>query len=606
MTSTSNPAAELIDLRDLDFMLWEWLRLDGFLKKSRYAAHDRDSIAAMLDMTHRLVSAEVAPHARLLVTVEPRVDGDKVWVPPEAIAAVRAIADTGLLATIFDEAVGGLQLPYLAHVAALGIQMAGSVGIAFYGMLTVGNAALIAAHGSPAQISAFVEPAVAGRASGTMCLSEPHAGSSLGEIRTLAVADGSDVLGQRFRIFGDKMWISGGDHVAADNIVHLVLAKVAVPGGRPAEGAKGISLFIVPKLLPGGVRNDVKATGINHKLGQRALPNLAMTFGGGDHEPDGRPGAIGWLVGDLGQGLSQMFHMMNEARIGVGLSGAILALRGYRLSLDYARERIQGRDRATGRPVPIIEHADVKRMLLAQKALAEGALALVLYSARLVDEQETALDPADRDAASRLLGLLTPVTKSFPSEFMQEALHHAIQILGGSGYTRDFDVEMLYRDNRLNPIHEGTTGIQAIDLVGRKLRRDGGAAFALLATRIDATLAAADGSEALRESAGEVRASFDRLSATVARLLTEPDDLRAAMDATPFLFAFGHVVVAWLWLDQMLCCLASPAGDDVDFYAGKMRAMRYFVEAELPRVNGWLQQVERASAVAADMPAAQF
>ena len=599
---------DLISRRNLDFLLWEWLRLEDLFSRERFAKHDRDSLATMLDMTHRLAREELAPHARLIDSVEPRLDGSGgVLVPPQSLAAVRRLAEAGLFATIFDEETGGMQLPYLAHAVVLGLQMAGSVGTAFYGMLTVSNAALIAAYGTPAQVAAFVEPAVAGRSLGTMCLSEPHAGSSLADIRTVAVPDGEDALGRRFRIIGSKMWISGGDHTVTRDIVHLVLAKVTSPDGTGAEGTKGISLFIVPKLLPDGTRNDVTPAGINHKLGQRSLPNLAMSFGGGDHLPEGKAGAIGWLVGEPGQGLPQMFRMMNEARVSVGLSAAILALRGYQVSLDYARERVQGRDRRNGLPVAIIEHPDVKRMLLAQKALAEGALALVLYSARLIDEEKTAPAAADRAAASLLLGLLTPAVKTFPSEFMQESLHLAIQVLGGAGYTRDFEVEMYYRDNRLNPIHEGTTGIQAIDLVGRKLRRDGGAAFRILRARVDRTLAEAARSALLRNQAIDVRTAFDRLSAAVAKLLAEPDDARAFDDATVFLYAFGHVVVAWLWIDQALQVPAEPNGaGDVDFYAGKIRAMRFFIGSELPRVNGWLQQVEQASGVAADMPLAQF
>lgn len=301
-----------------------------------------------------------------------------------------------------------------------------------------------------------------------------------------------------------------------------------------------------------------------------------------------------------------MFHMMNEARVGVGLSGAVLALRGYRVSLDYALERIQGRDRATGQPVAIVEHADVKRMLLAQKSLAEGALALVLYAARLIDEQATGDEP-ERTEAGLLLALLTPVVKTFPSEFMQESLHLAIQVLGGAGYTRDFGVEMYYRDNRLNPIHEGTTGIQALDLVGRKLRRDRGQALGVLRKRVDRTLADALRVPELADAAIRVQAAFEKVMAVVRELTAAPEDERLHEGATPFLYAFGHATVAWLWLDQALCCVGvAPDPGGADFYAGKLRAMRYFVEVELPRAHNWLEQVEQNSSLAATMPVAQF
>lgn len=601
------PDSQLIDGRTLDFLLWDWLGLEELLARPRFAAHDRDSVAAMLDMIHRLARDQVAPNARLMDAVEPQFVGDgRVLIPPESIAALRAIADAGLFATVFDEALGGLQLPYVIHAAGLGLQMAGSVGTAFFGMLTVANAALIVKFGTAAQIKAFATPAIAGRSLGTMCLSETHAGSALAEIRTTALPDGNDELGRRFRVTGDKMWISGGDHAATENIVHLVLAKARDPDGTRVSDTQSISLFIVPKVLPDGSRNDVVASGINHKLGQRSLPNLAMSFGSGAHIPNGRAGAVGWLVGEVGQGLSQMFQMMNEARICVGLSASTLGLRGYRVSLGYAGDRIQGRRRGTGEPIAIIEHADVKRLLLTQKALAEGGLALALYSAKLIDEEQTGIDRDARAAAGRLLGLLTPVAKSFPSEFMQESLHCAIQVLGGAGYTRDFDVELYYRDNRLNPIHEGTTGIQAIDLVGRKLRRDGGVAFEDLIRRIDNTLARAKAEPVLRDPARDLEAACGRLAATTRQLISEPEEEKALEDATVFLYAFGHVVVAWLWLDQAISCVSRSASSDADFYLGKVRAMRFFIETELPRVDNWLSQVGRASGIAAETPLSQF
>lgn len=279
---------DLINGRDLDFLLWEWLKLEHLLGRPRFVAHDRDSIAATLDMTHRLARDKIAPHARLLDVEEPRFESGAVIVPAEAVAAVRAIADAGLLATIFDESVGGLQLPYLVHTAALALQMAGSVGIAFFGMLTVGSAALIATYGTPAQVDAFVTPALAGRALGTMCLSEANAGSSLADIRTLAAPDGRTALGQRYRLTGEKMWISGGEHAVTDQIVHLVLAKIAAPDGSRVDGTRSVSLFIVPKMLPDGSRNDVAATGINHKLGSAHCPTSPCASAPGTTDRRGR------------------------------------------------------------------------------------------------------------------------------------------------------------------------------------------------------------------------------------------------------------------------------------------------------------------------------
>ncbi len=331
-----------------------------------------------------------------------------------------------------------------------------------------------------------------GRYFGTMALSESQAGSSLADITTRAEpqADGT------YRLFGRKMWISGGDHDLSENIVHLVLARIT---GAPA-GTRGISLFLVPKHLVApdgglGEHNDVALAGINHKMGYRGTVNTAPVFGDGAYTPGGRPGAVGHLVGAENRGLPVMFTMMNEARIGVGLGATALGYTGYLKSLAYARERLQGRaagaDPSTAQ-VPLVEHADVRRMLLAQKSYAEGALALNLYCSRLVDDVASLDDPAGVAEAEKLLGVLTPIAKSWPSQWCLAANDLAIQVLGGAGYTRDFDLELHYRDNRLNPIHEGTHGIQGMDLLGRKVLLDGGAGLGVLLGRMQATATRAD------------------------------------------------------------------------------------------------------------------
>ena len=322
-----------------------------------------------------------------------------------------------------------------------------------------------------------------GRYFGTMCLSEPDAGSSLADITTKAVpaADGT------YRVTGTKMWITGGDHELTDNIVHLVLAKA--PGGGP--GVKGISLFIVPKFLPDGTRNDVALVSLNHKMGNHGTTNALLNFGDGTHQPAAEPGAVGYLVGEEHKGLTYMFHMMNEARMAVGMQAMATGYAGYLASLAYAKERTQGRpvdakDPARP-PVALIEHADVKRMLLAQKSYVEGAFALGLYCAMLVDEERTSTG-ADRDRAHLLLEVLTPIAKSWPAQWCLEANSLAIQVHGGYGYTKEFDVEQCYRDNRLNAIHEGTHGIHGLDLLGRKVVMQDGAGLTLLAERINQTI----------------------------------------------------------------------------------------------------------------------
>jgi len=485
------------------------------------------------------------------------------------------------------------------------------VSTSAYPFLTIANANLLLAHGTPAQIERFVRPLLQGRFFGTMCLSEPQAGSSLSDIRTRAVPDDAAAdaaLGARYRLFGNKMWISGGEHEMAQNIIHLVLAKIpSVDGSLPA-GTRGISLFIVPRRLfnddgTPGERNDVTLAGLNHKLGYRGTVNALLNFGEGKARPQGQAGAIGYRVGAAGDGLAIMFTMMNEARIGVGLGAAMLGYAGYRRSLQYARERPQGRavgERgAQGRDavsaqVPIVRHADVRRMLLAQKAYAEGAFALALYCARLVDDQRSAADEATRRRARRLLDILTPIAKSWPSEWCVEANSLAIQVLGGAGYTRDHPAEQLWRDNRLNMIHEGTHGIQALDLLGRKVVIEDGALLAELARTMLVTVDRATrcGDPALATQAAELSAAIERVGA-VTRSLWRGGEPRAALaHATPYMQAFGHVVLAWTWLE--LALTAQACGHlEATTRSAVLNTGRWFFAAELPRVAAWLTPMER-------------
>ena len=580
----------LLDRRDLEFLLYDWLHAEQLYARPQFAEHSRESVAAVLDLAERIAVDWFLPHYKAADQQEPWLDASGVHVLPAVREALGRYAEVGLFAAGFAPEQGGMGLPYLVQSAVFAGFAAANAATAAFVMLTVANARLIVHFGSPAQIEQFARPQIDGRWFGTMCLSEPQAGSSLADIRTRADPDGEDRLGRRYRLTGNKMWISAGDQDVSENIVHLVLAKVPGADGAPVEGTKGISLFIVPKVLPDGTANDVSIAGLNHKMGYRGTPNCLLNFGE-------RGGALGWLVGETGQGLPQMFQMMNEARIGVGLGAAALAYRGYRHAVGYARERRQGRVPGVrgGQPTPLIEHADVKRMLLAQKAYAEGALALCLYCARLVD------DSGDPEAAS-LLALLTPVAKSWPSEFGLIANELAIQVHGGYGYTRDFDVEQLYRDNRLNPIHEGTTGIQAIDLLGRKILRDRGSGLGVAAARVARTAALAAGSTELAPHAAALTAAWQHVVATVVVLERAPG-ATAFDNATAFLRALGHVVVAWLWLDQAVLVVARSTEP---YFAGKLRACRYFFECELPLARLWLDFVASRSDVSAAAPAELF
>ncbi|MEV4235714.1 MULTISPECIES: acyl-CoA dehydrogenase [unclassified Nocardia] len=594
----------LISRRDLDFLLYEWLRVEELTALPRFTEHSRETFDGFLDLCEDLATQHFATHNKRNDSNEPTFDGEKVTIIPEVKAAIETFAKANLIGAAMDEEIGGLQLPATVEAAGFCWFQAANVGTAGYLFLTVGNANLLAAHGTPEQIDRFVKPMVEGRFTGTMCLSEPQAGSSLADIVTRAEpqADGT------YRLFGSKMWISGGDHELTDNIVHLVLAKI--PGG-PA-GTKGISLFIVPKYLVAddgslGARNDVVLAGLNHKMGYRGTTNTVLNFGEGKHNPDGAPGAVGYLVGEPHRGLSYMFHMMNEARLGVGLGATALGYTGYLKSLDYARERRQGRAVTAKDPsapqTPIIEHADVRRMLLAQKAYVEGALALLLYCNRLVDLERTATDPAAEREHTLLLEILTGVAKSWPSQWCLEANSLAIQVHGGYGYTREYDVEQHYRDNRLNPIHEGTHGIQGLDLLGRKVIQHDGASLRLLAAQIERTvLAATDAGGEWTEFGGQLDAVWQRLLTVTGWMFASGDIAAAMANSSTYLEAFGHVVVAWIWLEQAL----AAHGKQGDFYDGKRAAARYFFRYELPKTTPQLDLLELMDRTTLEMRDAWF
>ncbi|KVE33580.1 acyl-CoA dehydrogenase [Burkholderia sp. TSV86] len=605
----------LISRRDLEFLLYEWLDAAALAAAPRYAEHSRETFDAVLDMCERMAAELFAPHAARSDREEPRLDGERVELIPEIGTAVNAFAGAGLIAAGQDEALGGMSLPKLVEAASFLYFQAANIATAAYPFLTIANANLLVAHGSSAQIDAFARPQLAGRFLGTMCLSEPQAGSSLSDITTRADYECDSPFGAQYRLTGNKMWISGGDHALSDNIVHLVLAKIPDEHGRLVAGTRGISLFIVPKYLVGadgacGERNDVVLAGLNHKMGYRGTTNCLLNFGEGTrHRPQGRAGAIGYLVGKPGHGLAAMFHMMNEARIGVGAGAVALGYTGYLHALDYARNRPQGRPIGPGGKdaavpqVPIVEHPDVRRMLLAQKAYVEGGLALILYCARLVDDARAHPDSAARADAARLLDILTPVAKSWPSQWCLAANDLAIQVHGGYGYTRDYAVERLYRDNRLNAIHEGTHGIQALDLLSRKVVQDGSAALRALDARIGSTIARS------RDARDNARGFGDALARRWTRLvdvtgrLTAADDPRAGLaNASVYLEAFGHAIVAWLWLEQML----AAGGHASDFHDGKRAACRYFFRWELPKIDAQLDLLDSLDTTTLQMRDAWF
>jgi len=572
-----------VDRTDLAFQLFDVLSVEKLGAAARFSDYDRAAIEATLDTAERIAIDHFLPHAADLDENEPRFVDGKVVMDRRVGEALAVYREAGFFGAGFDHEWGGAQMPETVRSAASFIFSMANIGTAGYPFLTIGAANLIAAFGSSEQKERFLKPMVEGRFFGTMCLSEPQAGSSLSDITTRAEpqADGT------WRLTGRKMWISGGDQEISENIIHMVLARI--PGSPP--GVKGISLFIVPKFLVDvdgslGGRNGVALAGLNHKMGYRGTTNTLLNFG--ETAP-----CIGDLVGEENKGLAYMFQMMNEARIGVGLGATALAAAGYRASLAYAKERPQGRHPdgkdATSPQIALIEHADIRRLLLAQKAAVEGALALLFHAAFLVDAIRTEADEAKRREDELLLDLLTPIAKSWPSEFCLEANKHAIQVLGGYGYTRDYPVERLYRDNRLNPIHEGTHGIQGMDLLGRKVVQAGGAGMRTLAARIMADAAEASQVETLRNHAADLAAHLSEAVATTGKLAGAlADNPRLALaNATIYLDMMGHVAIAWMWLRQALAASRKlGAGEgDADFLRGKLAACRYFFVHELPKAR---------------------
>ncbi|MHA6766066.1 acyl-CoA dehydrogenase [Sphingobium ummariense] len=590
----------IVDRRGLEFILDECFDLDGLLKAARYAHLDMSTVTAMLDTAQQIAQDRYLPCAAKLDAEEPRFTAGKVEIIPEVAAALKEYSGAGFSGMGIEQIHGGAQLPCLLTTALNGVFMAANISVANYSFLSNGAANLIAACGSDEQRASYLPPMIEGRWFGTMCLSEPQAGSSLSDIRTRADPVGNDV----YNLSGSKMWISGGEHELTENIVHMVLAKI--PGG-PA-GAKGISLFIVPKFLPNpdgtpGDFNNIALAGLNHKMGQRGTTNCLLNFG------EAGPCA-GFLVGQPHEGLQAMFHMMNEARVYVGHTAAMLGLAGYLYSLDYARTRHQGRHPGEKDPtlpqIPIIEHADVRRMLLDQKVAVEGAIALSACCARLVDEKACAQDAAAASDAYLLLELLTPIVKSWPSEHCLDANKQAIQILGGYGYTRDYPVERFYRDNRLNPIHEGALGIHGIDLVGRKIRLEDGRALPLLVAEIERTLAAC---EELDDEVEAMRGAVAQMTKTAGALVKEPALSKSLASATRFLDAMGTLVVTWLWLKQASVAvrrLRDAREADIPFYTGKIKAARYMVREKLPDAVASLDRISKLDDVFFSMASEEF
>jgi len=585
MTSTTNP---LLDDRDVELILDEVFDLGRLLRLPYFADHDRETCQMLLESVRELARDALFPAYRALDSEPPRLVDGHVQVHPRMRELYARLTELGVVAAPRPHAVGGAQVPLTVFSLASAYLMAGNLSAYGYLGLTQGAAHLLEAFGDETLRAAYMARMYRGEWTGTMALTEPQAGSSLADITTTAepTPDGY------YLVRGSKIFISGGDQDITDNVVHMTLARIrGAPGGM-----KGVSLFCIPKRrLEGGVLvdNDVAVTGLIHKIGWRGLPSLALAYGE-------RGDCRGWLVGEPHQGIRYMFQMMNEARIMVGLNAVTTASVAYHEAVAYARVRTQGRP-VTGKalatpPVPIAAHPDVRRMLLRQKAIIEGGLVLLVRVSYYSDLAHHAEQPAERERAGLLLDLLTPVAKSFPAERGFEANALALQIHGGYGYSSEYLPEAWLRDQKLNSIHEGTTGIQALDLLGRRAVAKGGAGLVALGAEIAASCARA---RAAGVDAAWI-AGVERAIGVVGQLTAELAQRGLAGDAeamlwhaTDYLDLFGTVVIAWQWLELAAIAQEALAGSlprgrasrDAGYYRAKLAAAQYWIRTELPRID---------------------
>ncbi|MDD9943422.1 MAG: acyl-CoA dehydrogenase [Myxococcales bacterium] len=571
----------LIHDRTLEFLLYEVLDVERLCRMPYFQDHSRQTFEMFVGSCRKFAREVLRSSYKPMDEAATSYEGGRVVTHPQTGELVQGLVDLGLVNATRPYEVEGQQLPSTIMLAANAYVTAANLSVQGFCMLTTGAAHLIEAFGSDELKETYMRRMYAGEWTGTMALTEPQAGSGLADIQTRATPTEEG----HYLIQGSKVFISGGDNSFSENIVHLVLARI---DGAPL-GTKGISLFVVPRLRPEGeelLDNDVDTAGAFHKLGWRAIPSIALNFG-----EEGR--CRGYLVGEPHRGLRYMFQMMNEARLGVGASAMATAMVAYEEALAYAKTRPQGRrfdQRATDPPANIIEHPDVRRMLLRQKAICEGALSLLLTSAHLLDRAEHGPEGEDTLHAATLVELLTPIAKTFPAEKGFESNVLAVQVLGGYGYTSEYLPEALLRDQKLNSIHEGTTGIQSLDLLGRKVLGTGGASLVALSQEFEQSskLAAEAGVPA---GWGNALMAANRRIADVtatlgARALEDPT--RGLQHSVDYLDMVATAVLAWQWLLMATAAaegLQTGAATDKLFYEGKLKAAQYWFATELPRVT---------------------
>ena len=567
--------------RNLQFLLHEVFEAEQLTQYEYFGGHDKETFNMVLDSVTHIADTLMYPYLKETDKNQPELKDGQVTVHPKIKQYIKEMGEAGLIGAGFSYEHGGQQVPLLVSSCIGFILMAANNGMMYTG-LSSGAAHLITSFGSEQLQQDYVEHMLSGKWQGTMALTEPQAGSSLSDVMTSATPqeDGN------YKIRGQKVFISAGDHDASDNIVHLLLARI---DGAP-KGTKGISLFVVPKFRLDGAGNDVTSTGVYHKMGQRGVPAMHLTYGENDD-------CIGYLVGQPHMGLPYMFQMMNDARIGVGMTAAAIATAAYHAALQYAKERPQSR-RLNQKGVldapqtPIINHPDVRRMLLFQKAVTEGSLSLLLETARLFDLVHVT-EGEEKENNRLLLEILTPMAKTYPSEMGVLSTSQSVQTFGGYGFTEDFPVEQYYRDIRITPIYEGTTGIQAQDLLGRKMTMKGGKAAQLLFAEISKAIADASTYDELKPYADKMKAELKQVQEVMIALMPHAlsDVERYLSDATLFLEMMGNIVVAWQWLKQATVATRTlltqnPQGDELAFYEGKIHTMKYFFHYEIPKNLG--------------------
>jgi alkylation response protein AidB-like acyl-CoA dehydrogenase len=589
--------------KDLRFNLYELLDAESLNKYTYFADHNAETFEMILDAADQIAEKKLRPLLTEMDRKEPQLINGKIRVHEGMKAIVKQFGEDGWINAPFSYDEGGQQLPATIHNATAFILQAANYSASVFPFLTTGAANLIRNFASDELKATFLPKMFSGEWQGTMALTEPNAGSSLSDITTSAEPTEHEGI---YKIKGQKIFISCGDHDACDNVIHLMLAKIK---GSPL-GVKGISLFVVPQKKVNDESNDVVTAGVYHKMGYKGAPIAHLMIGSNDS-------CEGYLVGEPNKGLSYMFQMMNEARVGVGMNAAAIGTAAYYASLNYAKERPQGRkisEKDPSKPqTTIINHADVKRMLLFQKSVVEGSLSLLLYCSKLADLAHVEEGEA-KENAHLLLDLLTPIAKSFPSEMCCLTTSAAVQILGGSGYTTDFPVEQYYREARIHPIHEGTTAIHGLDLLGRKLILNNGKAAQIYFGEIMKTIESAKAFDSLRPFIEKLQKALSKIEKTTAHLMSKAGSNveEYLADATLYLEMFGIATIAWQWLIQATAAQkaiengAEDAVEDKAFYQGKLMTARYFYEYELVKIESLSRRLMSDDFVTIEMQESWF